>query len=134
VKDKLAGLDDEIVAGKASVFGRLSHAALDIEMATDLILKDARRIDEGRFDEMGPLDHARFRRDLAAAPQQARSAANSLFESSGGSGIYDKNPLGRMMRDVNAGAAHYAFTDDLSAPNFGRALLGLPPAKTNTFV
>jgi alkylation response protein AidB-like acyl-CoA dehydrogenase len=134
VKDKLAGLDDEIVAGKASVFGRLSHASLDIEMATDLILKDARRIDEGRFDEMGPLDHARFRRDLAAAPQQARSAANSLFESSGGSGIYDKNPLGRMMRDVNAGAAHYAFTDDLSAPNFGRALLGLPPAKTNTFV
>ena len=42
--------------------------------------------------------------------------------------------LARMMRDVNAGAAHYAFTDDLSAPNYGRALLGLPPAKTNTFV
>lgn len=39
-----------------------------------------------------------------------------------------------MMRDVNSGAAHYAFTDDLSAPNYGRAMLGLPPAKTNTFV
>jgi len=39
-----------------------------------------------------------------------------------------------MMRDVNAGAAHYAFTDDNAAPNFGRALLGLPPARTNSFV
>ncbi len=57
-----------------------------------------------------------------------------LFEGAGGSGIYRKNPIERMMRDVNAGAAHYAFTDDNSAPNYGRALLGLPPARTNNFV
>ncbi len=134
MKGKIKGCDDEIVAGRAQAFGRLSHAALDIEQATGLILADARRIDEGRFGEMSPLDHARFRRDLAAAPQQARGAANSLFEAAGGSGIYEKSPLARMMRDVNAGAAHYAFTDDLSAPNYGRAMVGLPPAKTNTFV
>lgn len=134
VSGKLKGLDDEMVAAQAAIFARLSHAALDIETATDLILKNVRRIDEGRFGEAGPLEHARFRRDLAAAPQRARAAANRLFESSGGSGIYDHNPMGRMMRDVNAGAAHYAFTDDLSAPNYGRAMLGLPPAKTNTFV
>lgn len=134
IKGKLKGCDDEVIAGRAAIFARLSHAALDVEQATGLILADARRIDEGRFGEMSPVDHARFRRDLAAAPQQARGAANSLFEATGGSGIYEKSPLARMMRDVNAGAAHYAFTDDLSAPNHGRALLGLPPAKTNTFV
>lgn len=134
IKAKLGGADDEVIAGRAAVFGRLAHAALDIRMATQLIREDCQRIDEGRIGEMTPLDHARFRRDLGAAPQQARRAANSLFESAGGSGIYDTNPLGRKMRDVSAGAAHYAFTDDLAAPNYGRAMLGLPPAKTNAFV
>ncbi len=134
MKGKLAGLDDEIIAGRAAVFGRLSHAALDVEMATELIRNDCRRIDEGGVAGMLPVDHSRLRRNMAAAPQLARAAANSLFEAAGGSGIYDNNPLGRMMRDVNSGAAHYAFTDDLSAPNHGRAMVGLPPAKTNTFV
>ena len=134
VGGKLKGCDDEIVAGKAAVFARLSHAAIDIEMATELIRADCRRIDQGGFTDASPLEHARFRRDLAAAPQQARAAATSLFEATGGSGIYDKAPIGRMLRDVNSGAAHYAFTGDVSAPNYGRALLGLPPAKTNTFV
>lgn len=134
VASKLKGCDDEIVAGKAAVFARLSHAATDIEMATELIRADCRRIDQGGFGDASPLEHARFRRDLAAAPQQARGGANSLFEATGGSGIYNKSPISRMMRDVNSGAAHYAFTDDVSAPNYGRALLGLPPAKSNTFV
>lgn len=134
VNGKLKGCDDEIVAGKAAVFGRLSNASADIEMATELVRADCRRIDEGRFAEASPLEHARFRRDLAAAPQKARKAANSLFEATGGSGIYDKSAIGRMMRDVNSGAAHYAFTDDVSGPNYGRALCGLPPAKTNAFV
>lgn len=134
LKGRLKGCDDEIVAAQAAVFSRLSHAAQDIELAGEMILADARRIDEGGFGETTPLDHARFRRNLAAAPQQARTAANRLFEGSGGSAIYHDLGMERMMRDVNAGAAHYAFTDDNAAPNFGRALLGLPPARTNSFV
>lgn len=134
IQGRIKGYDDEMVAAQAAVFSRLSHAALDIELSTEMILKDVRRVDEGKFAETTPLDHARFRRDLAAAPQRARAATNRLFEAAGGSGIYSKSPAERMMRDVNAGAAHYAFSDDLSAPNFGRAMIGLPPAKTNTFV
>lgn len=134
LKSKIARFDDEMVAGQAASFYRLSHAAQDIEMACELILADARRVDAGRFAEAGPLDHARMRRNLAAAPQLARTAANRLFEAAGGSGIYAAHPLQRMMRDINSGAAHYAFTDDNAAPNFGRALLGLPPARTLAFV
>lgn len=134
VKGRIAGFDDELTAGQAATFARLSHAAQDIEMAAELILADARRIDEGRFADAAPLDHARFRRNLASAPQLARAAANRLFEGAGGSGIYRSNSIERMVRDVNAGAAHYAFTDDIAAPNYGRALLGLPPARSNSFV
>jgi 3-hydroxy-9,10-secoandrosta-1,3,5(10)-triene-9,17-dione monooxygenase len=134
VKRRLKGLDDEIVASQAALFSRLSHCEQDIECAHDIILKDLEVVDTQSFEHVSPVVLARFRRSLAAAPQRARHAANRLFEGAGGSAIYVSNPLERMLRDVNAGAAHYAFTDDLAAPNYGRALLGLPPAKSNNFV
>lgn len=134
LRNKIAGFNDEMIAGQAASFHRLSHAEQDIEMARDLILADARRVDARRFGDADLLDQARLRRNLSAAPQLARAAANRLFEAAGGSGIYAAHPLQRMMRDINAGAAHYAFTDDIAAPNFGRALLGLPPARTSAFV
>lgn len=92
MKGKLKGCDDEIVAGRAQAFGRLSHAALDIEQATGLILADARRIDEGRFGEMTPLDHARL------PPQPGRHAAGArrrqlTFEAAGGSGVLERARL-----------------------------------------
>lgn len=134
LKAKIAPFDDELIAGQAAGFYRLSHVAQDIEMATELVLADARRVDQGRASEATMQEHARFRRDLAGAPQLARTAANRLFEAAGGSAIYATHPMQRMMRDINAGAAHYAFADDNAAPNYGRALLGLPPARTLAFV
>ncbi len=134
LKGRIARFDDEMIAGQAASFYRLSHAAQDIEMAIELILADARRIDAGQFADSSMLEQARFRRNLAGSPQQARTAANRLFEAAGGSGIYAAHPIQRMMRDINAGAAHYAFTDDTAAANYGRALLELPPARTLAFV
>lgn len=134
VNKRLKGLDDELVATHTATFARLSHAAQDLDCAEALVMKDLEMVDTVDFSEMGPKEFTLLRRDLAAAPKLARYAAVSLFEGSGASSIYEKAGLERMFRDVNAGAAHFAFTDDNAAPNYGRALLGLPPARTNTFV
>lgn len=134
VKRRVEGWDDELVATMAAVFSRLSHCEQDIESAHDMILKDLRVVDSQHFSEVHPVILARFRRDLAASAQLARYAATRLFEGGGGSAIYSSGTMERMLRDVSAGAAHFAFTDDVAAPNYGRALLGLPPAKSNTFV
>lgn len=134
VKKRIAGWDDELLATMAALYSRLSHSDQDIASAHSLILDDLKTVDTVEFAAVDPLVLARFRRDLAAAPQLARYATIRLFEGSGGSAIYQNGTLERMLRDVNAGAAHYAFTDDIAASNYGRALLGLPPAKSNNFV
>jgi 3-hydroxy-9,10-secoandrosta-1,3,5(10)-triene-9,17-dione monooxygenase len=76
-----------------------------------------------------PLDRARYVRNAAYAASLCRQAVASLFEASGGSGIYDTFELQRIWRDVNSAAAHNAFMRDKLDPAFGRALLGLPPSK-----
>jgi len=133
-KKRLSGWDDELIATMAAHFSRLSHCDQDIEAAHNMILRDLEVVDTTEFSSVQPLILARFRRDLAAAAQLTRHAVVRLFEGGGGSAIYANGPIERMMRDVSAGAAHFAFTDDLAAPNYGRALIGLPPAKSNTFV
>lgn len=134
VKKRLNGWDDELTATMAALFSRLSHCDQDIECAHDLIMKDLHVVDTQKFEAAPPIAMARFRRSLAAAPQLARYATTRLFEGGGGSAIYQDGPVERMFRDVTAGSAHFAFMDDVAAPNYGRALLGLPPAKSNTFV
>ncbi len=134
VNKRLKGLDDELVATHSATFARISRAAQDIDCAELLLMNDFDQIDGKNFSEATPLDFARIRRDTAAAAQLARHAANSLMEAAGASSIYEKAGIERMFRDVNAGAAHFAFMEDGVAPNYGRALLGLPPARTNAFV
>lgn len=134
VNKRLKGLDDELVATHSATFYRLSRAAQDLDAAELLLMRDFDLIDGADFSSATPLDFARIRRDTAAAAQLARHAAASLMEAAGASSIYEKAGIERMFRDVNAGAAHFAFMEDGVAPNYGRALLGLPPARTNAFV
>ena len=119
---KLKGLSDHQIAEQSPTLARLAQAAADIDAAF-----------AARFDSCqtgGPLsapESSRISRDFAYAAQKCRSAAATLFEASGGSNIYDSSELQRAWRDVNSAAAHTAFTWDVAAPNFARAMLGLPP-------
>lgn len=133
-KKRIAGYDDELLATLSAVYSRISHAAMDIEIAKELVLGAARIVDTRQFSELTPVELATLRRNLAGGVQMARHAANRLYESVGAHAIYRDNPIERVIRDVNAGASHYGFTDDLAAPNYGRALLGLKPARTAAFV
>ena len=69
----------------------------------------------------------RWRRDGAYAATLAGEAANRLFRSTGGGGIYDKNPLQRQYRDMNAGLAHIGVSMDVNGVGYGRVALGLAP-------
>ena len=127
---KVKDFPDERLAEQASVFSRISDAHAEVEAATGLVLKVAAEIDETPDgSKMSPLDRARYVRNAAYAASRCRHAVASLFEASGGSGIYDTSELQRIWRDVNSAAAHNAFMRDKLDPAFGRALLGLPPSK-----
>jgi 3-hydroxy-9,10-secoandrosta-1,3,5(10)-triene-9,17-dione monooxygenase len=129
-RGKLKHFPDERVAEQASVFARISDVDAEVEAATGLVLKVAAEIDQAPDgSKTPPLHRARYVRNAAYAASRCRHGVASLFEASGGSGIYDTFELQRIWRDVNSAAAHNAFMRDKLDPAFGRALLGLPPSK-----
>jgi 3-hydroxy-9,10-secoandrosta-1,3,5(10)-triene-9,17-dione monooxygenase len=68
---------------------------------------------------------ARFRRNGAYSVNLCVEAVNKLFQSSGGGGIYDRNPIARAFRDIHAARAHIAFNMDVAGTTYGRIVFGL---------
>jgi alkylation response protein AidB-like acyl-CoA dehydrogenase len=129
-RGKLKSFADEQIAEQSAVFARLSQADADIAAAAALLFTNADAMDAVEDgSKCSPLERARFVRNAAYSASVCRYAVTSLFEASGGSGIYDTFELQRIWRDVNAAAAHNAFMRDKLDPAFGRALMGLPPSK-----
>jgi alkylation response protein AidB-like acyl-CoA dehydrogenase len=127
---KFAAMSLEQSGEQGAAFARIAAASADIDAAFALIEADCARLDAATLPlNLPPLARAGFSRDLAYAAQKCRYAVTSLFEAGGGSGVYDSAPMQRYWRDINAAAAHAAFTWDDAAPTYGRALLGLPPSK-----
>ena len=126
---KLRDLRAEQIAERGPLFARISAAAAEIDASVALILADSALLDGlGAPAELDLPARARLRRDLAFAVGRCRHAVNSLFESAGGSAIYDGEALQRVWRDLNAAGAHVAFGWDDAVNDFARASLGLPPS------
>ena len=68
---------------------------------------------------------AKFRRNGAYSVNLCVEAVNKLFQSSGGGGIYDRNPIARAFRDIHAARAHIAFSMDVAGTTYGRIVFGL---------
>jgi 3-hydroxy-9,10-secoandrosta-1,3,5(10)-triene-9,17-dione monooxygenase len=130
VAKKLAGYAPEQVGEQGASFARLSRAAAEIDAARALVLGDAAFLDRTTEpSKLSALDRTRIQRDFAYAAQQCRYAVTSLFEASGGTGIYDGSVVQRFWRDCNSASAHTAFNWDDASGGFARALLGLPPSR-----
>ena len=68
-----------------------------------------------------------YKYQSAAAMERCSALAVRLFKLTGGSGLYDEHPFGRMLADINAGRQHNANQYETVARNWGAALLGLEP-------
>jgi alkylation response protein AidB-like acyl-CoA dehydrogenase len=107
------------------LFPRLALASADIDAAYAVLLRDAQVYCTAPADQFSDLDRVKCRRDTAYSAQLCRQAVNSLFQSSGGSALFESSDLQRMWRDCNATAAHHGLNWDFRAPDVGRALMGL---------
>jgi alkylation response protein AidB-like acyl-CoA dehydrogenase len=126
----MAAYTAEQVAEQSATFARLAVAAADIDAAHASVIECAMRIDSAADPAaITPEQRARIPRDWSYAAQRSRNAVTSLFEAGGGSATYDNSDLQRLWRDANASAQHIAFTWDSAMTAFGRALVGVAPAK-----
>jgi len=115
------------VAEQAAGLTRLAKATADVDAARALLLQTARKFCYMPAAEATALDRAECRRNVAYGTQLCRAAANSVFEASGGSSVYNSADLQRLWRDSNVAAAHHGLMWDVHGLAYGREVVGLPP-------
>jgi 3-hydroxy-9,10-secoandrosta-1,3,5(10)-triene-9,17-dione monooxygenase len=109
---------------------RLAEAAVEVDAAWELHKRCIREMlgKAEREEEFTNLERARYRRDKSFAARLCVQAVNRLFEASGGRAIAESEAIQRFHRDVNAGSHHQGLSWDVSAEDYGRQALGLPPS------
>ena len=115
------------VAGLQNLQIRIADAGARID-AAELILRTnaAEAMAIAEAGELPDIDtKIRWRRDCAFAITGCREAVNLLFTASGGNGLYNRNPISRTFRDMQAIAAHIAYNTDVSGVMYGSHVLGL---------
>ena len=129
IKARISG-ENQILAREAMhTLPRLAQAAAEIDAAHAVLLHSVRQYcfaPAGQFDD---LDRAKCRRDTSYAAQLCRRAVNDLFESSGGSSLFESSDMQRLWRDTNAASAHHGLMWDIRGIEFARVAIGLPAAE-----
>jgi alkylation response protein AidB-like acyl-CoA dehydrogenase len=119
---------DASAPGISVSMARYAAASAQLDAAHALTLANATRLSAVPAATVGAEPRAKCRRDQAYAAQQARQAANTIFEEGGGSGLVETSDLQRIWRDANAAAAHHGLTWDWQADAWTRSSFGLAPA------
>ena len=123
---RVAALPPAVQAANGPALARLGLAAAQIDAATALLQQDADVVDHAQPGAtFTGLEKARRSRNLAFAVQQCREAVNTVYQASGGSGVYLSGDMQRWWRDVNAASQHVAFTWDMASVAYGKAAIGL---------
>ena len=140
VEDYLIGMKARMTRGAAvsapkgiaefqTIQLRVGEASASIDAATELVLRDCRHImatmAAGRA--LTEAERARNKGDLGFAVRLVVRAADALFESVGGMGLYNHNRVQRAWRDIHAAAKHISMNWDAVGSLYGRIRLGLPP-------
>jgi alkylation response protein AidB-like acyl-CoA dehydrogenase len=72
-------------------------------------------------------ERARTRADIGAVCRLGKAAVDVLSLASGGSSLYDKVPMQRIVRDMHAVNLHALMVPDTNFELYGRVLCGLEP-------
>ena len=117
------------IADFMSIQLRVGEASASIDAAQQLVLRDCAEIMEtiAAGKELTEAQRARNKGDLGFAVQLCVRAANLLFESAGGMGLYGHNRVQRGWRDIHAASKHISMNWDAVGSLYGRIQLGLPP-------
>jgi alkylation response protein AidB-like acyl-CoA dehydrogenase len=115
------------MADMAAVQTRLAEAGALADAARQIARGDLREMIDraARGEQPTMLERARYRRNHAFVARLSVQAVDVLFAGSGGSAIYDHEPMQRFHRDVHAGSHHVILGWDENAEQYGRVRLGL---------
>jgi alkylation response protein AidB-like acyl-CoA dehydrogenase len=109
---------------------RFAEASSQVDAAAALLYKNAGELNEqARAGQpFLPAQAARYQRDLSFAALQFTHAAESIAYMSGAHGLFDSNPIQRILRDIHAVNVHIGLRWESCAANYVRAALEIAPA------
>lgn len=130
MRSRAATFDHSSLAAKPSIQLRVAEATALADAAELLYRRSlTETIDKVMRGEALSLEHRlRSRRDQGYAVVLAKRAASILLEAQGGNGLFERGPVQRAMRDLNALAGHIVGGWDLPALNYGQVMLGGAPS------
>jgi 3-hydroxy-9,10-secoandrosta-1,3,5(10)-triene-9,17-dione monooxygenase len=104
-------------------------AAID-EMKTILMRDFATLADYAERDELPPVGlRMEYKLHSALVAERCSNLATRLFRATGGIGIYDDQPFGRFLADINASRQHISNQFEPIGRAYAAVLLGAEPAK-----
>ncbi len=104
-------------------------AAID-EMKTILMRDFATLKDYAQRGELPPVPlRMEYKLHSALVAERCSNLATRLFRATGGIGIYDDQPFGRFLADINAGRQHISNQFEPIGRAYAAVLLGAEPAK-----
>ncbi|MBO0691842.1 MAG: acyl-CoA dehydrogenase family protein [Acidimicrobiaceae bacterium] len=112
--------------GMAITMARFAEVAASLDASYSLLLWNASHFACAPAKDVSPLEAEKMRRDMTFTAQEARRAANRLYEACGGSGLDEGSLLQHFWRDTNAAAAHRGLTWDWQGDSWTKAAVGLP--------
>jgi alkylation response protein AidB-like acyl-CoA dehydrogenase len=115
-----------VVDSMQTTMSRFAEVGASLDASHALLLWDANHYGRAPAKDVTPLEVEKMRRDMAFTAQQARRAANRLYEECGGTGLGEASLLQQFWRDTNAAAAHRGLTWDWQSDSWTKAALGLP--------
>jgi len=105
----------------------LGEVAAKVGVAETVLRATAREIDHptGAPD---PSSALAFGRDCTFAVRLCADAVDETMRYSGASAIFEGHQANKWWRDVRALSAHQGFNTDMAYGNWGRFVMGMPPA------
>jgi 3-hydroxy-9,10-secoandrosta-1,3,5(10)-triene-9,17-dione monooxygenase len=86
--------------------------------------------DYGARAEVPPMPlRQQFKFQSASVSHRCAELATRLMRATGAAGIYDEQPFGRTLADINAARQHIANQFEMVGRNFGVSILGGTPAR-----
>lgn len=127
MKKRVANYTGSKISELQNVQIKVAEAAAAVDAAELVMRADCAESMEiaARGEAPDLLTKAKYRRNGAYAANLCIEAVNKLYQSSGGGGIYTRNPISRAFRDIHAARAHIAFALDVAGTTYGRVALGL---------
>lgn len=112
--------------GLPTTMARFAEIAASVDASHSLLHWNAVAYATTPAKEVSTVGMEKMRRDMTFSAQQARRAANRIYEECGGTGLAEGSLLQQFWRDTNAAAAHHGLTWDWQGDRWAKASLGLP--------